>query len=432
MRKFQQMLGIAIFVALASQFNIGLLESSFVVSAGIIIFVIFLYNYDDISPVYMGILSGIMVYLMRLAAYQITLSKGNEVIISYMPEIIFYIFYSILYKVLLNNGKKDRLGFALIALILCDFTSNFIEGFLRFFILKEIDLIKVIPSLLLVSFVRSTIVWIALVLFNYYNMMLRKREHEERYKRLLYLTSQLKTEIFWIEKNMDNIEKVMVESYELYEQISNKQNSENWANKALNIARDVHEIKKENGLIVRGIKSITENKLKDKGMEYKDISNILLETMKREAKNINKNIKIEFIVGENFYTGKHYYLMSVLRNLIMNSMDAIKEGQLDGKIIMVHRVENTDHIFQIGDNGEGICENDIKNIFSPGFSTKINYETGVINRGLGLSIVKHIVEEELKGNIEVKSILGKGTTFIISIPRKLLEEKLHENINSWW
>ncbi|KAF5028192.1 Sensor histidine kinase GlnK [anaerobic digester metagenome] len=260
--------------------------------------------------------------------------------------------------------------------------------------------------------------------------MLTKREHEDRYKKLLWLTSQLKTEIFWIEKNMDNIEKVMSQSYNLFEQISNNKNKDNWANNALNIARDVHEIKKENGLVVRGIKSITENKLNDNGMEYKDINNILLETMIRESKNINKHIEFEFIMGENFYTEKHYYLMSVLRNLIMNSMDAISESQFDAKISVVHSVDEIDHIFQISDNGSGINENDINEIFSPGFSTKINYDTGEINRGLGLSIVQYIVEEQLKGEVKVNSKLGIGTIFNINIPKIILEEKSNENIHS--
>ena len=211
-------------------------------------------------------------------------------------------------------------------------------------------------------------------------MMITKREHEDRYKRLLWLTSQLKTEAYWLEKNMDNIKKVMKQSYDLFEQITTDKNKGSWAKSALNIARDVHEIKKENGLAVRGIKGITEGEFVDKGMDYRDINNILLETMKRESARTDKQIEFDFTVGQNFYTDKHYYLMSVLRNLIMNSMDAISVDQRDGKISLVHSVDEKAHIFYIWDNGAGIDENDMKLIFSPGFSTKINYDTGEINR----------------------------------------------------
>jgi two-component system sensor histidine kinase YcbA len=430
MKGLKKIISASILVALASQINLGLSESDFVVSAGVIIFVTFLYYYEDINSISMGMLSAVMVFLLRLAVYQVTIGYNNDVFIAYMPEMLFYIFYPLLYKLLIKNGRKHNIGFVFFALISCDFLLNSIEVFFRYFIFADTIIIEVIPSLLVVSIVRSSLVLAILVAFNYYDLMLTKREHEDRYKKLLWLTSQLKTEIFWIEKNMDNIEKVMSQSYNLFEQISNNQNKDNWANNALNIARDVHEIKKENGLVVRGIKSITENELNDNGMEYKDINNILLETMIRESKNINKHIEFEFVMGENFYTDKHYYLMSVLRNLIMNSMDAISESQFDAKISVVHSVDEIDHIFQISDNGSGINENDINEIFSPGFSTKINYDTGEINRGLGLSIVQYIVEEQLKGEVKVNSKLGIGTIFNINIPKIILEEKSNENIHS--
>jgi len=110
-------------------------------------------------------------------------------------------------------------------------------------------------------------------------------------------------------------------------------------------------------------------------------------------------------------------------------MDAISGSQVDAKISVLHSVDERAHVFYISDNGAGIDENNIKEIFSPGFSTKINYDTGEINRGLGLSIVKYIIEEQLEGSVEVESKIGKGTTFIIRIPKMILEEEANENIH---
>ena len=56
----------------------------------------------------------------------------------------------------------------------------------------------------------------------------------------------------------------------------------------------------------------------------------------------------------------------------------------------------------------------------PGFSTKINYETGQVSRGLGLSLVKDIVETQLGGSIDVHSENG-CTEFIMRIPKQNLE-----------
>lgn len=426
-KTIQRYLIALLLVALASQVNLELFESDFVVSAGVILFVIFLYNYDDINPIVFGILSGAIIIVLRLVVYQIIGNVNTEVVTSYMPEMVFYVIYSIFYMLFLENDRKNNLGFVYIVFIICDFASNLIEVFVRYTVLEEFTFLKFIPTLLIVSFIRSSIVWIVLTAFNYYNMMLTNKEHEERYKRLLLLTSQLKTEMYFIEKNMDNIEKVIVQSNELFEKINNNKDNDKWADISLIISKEVNEIKKDNELVVRGIKDITEKELKDEGMEYKYISNILLEAIKKEMKICNKNIEFEFNIGENFYTIKHYYLISILRNLIMNSMDAIRRSQENAKISVIHENNEQLHIFTITDNGAGIDDEYLKQIFTPGFSTKVCNETGQVNRGLGLCIVKNIVEEHLKGSLEVNSKPGIGTSIVISIPRIYLEEKAHKD-----
>ena len=155
-------------------------------------------------------------------------------------------------------------------------------------------------------------------------------------------------------------------------------------------------------------------------MDFKDIITILDEAMKREIKHGDKDIVLLFETGENFYTTKHYFLMSIFRNLIMNGIDAILDSGKQAIIRFTHKIEGEKHVFIISDTGSGIDETDLNNIFTPGFSTKINYKTGQINRGLGLSVVQDIVERELKGRITVSTQKGEGTTFYIEIPETSL------------
>lgn len=65
---------------------------------------------------------------------------------------------------------------------------------------------------------------------------------------------------------------------------------------------------------------------------------------------------------------------------------------------------------EISDTGEGISDENLKNLFDPFFTTKM---TGT---GMGLPITLRIIEEH-KGSVKVKSQVGKGTTFIITLPQ---------------
>ncbi len=157
-------------------------------------------------------------------------------------------------------------------------------------------------------------------------------------------------------------------------------------------------------------------------MNYYEILDILRHMINIEI----KNTKIIFKIGkeENFNTIYHYYLISIFRNIIMNSIDALKDKD-NGLIYLNHNSINIDningHCFEIIDNGQGIDKEDKKYVFNPGFSTKIDFNTGDVNRGLGLSIVKDIVETKLNGFVTLTSTKGKGTKFMIFIPKDVLE-----------
>ncbi len=100
-------------------------------------------------------------------------------------------------------------------------------------------------------------------------------------------------------------------------------------------------------------------------------------------------------------------------NIITNALQALGD---EGKIVLkTSRIENFVAI-KIMDNGVGIPEENLEEIFEPLYTTKAK---GI---GLGLAIVKEIIDEH-KGSIEVESKVGEGTTFIIKLPLKAsLEE----------
>ena len=420
--KFKKMIIISIIIAITSQINMNLLISDFRVSIAIILFPVFLYLFDEQDTIKIGVMCAISVYILRVGIYFIGNGSFIEILLAYFPEIFFYVFYSMFFKIINKTIVTINFKRSLITLILSDYLGNFIEILIRN--LENFTMVKsnVIITLFYVAVIRSIISLIILNSLKFYKLLLMKEEHEKRYKKLLLLTSELKTEMYWMKKNMNGIEKIMGNAYDLFEKISLQEESDTWAKISLDIAKDVHEIKKEYGLVVRGIEEITENKTQDKGMYFKDIINILEDSMKNEVKFRKLNIDLFFYVNRNFYTTKHYYLMSIFRNLIMNSLDALSTTIDNASISFIEKSTEEKFIFIISDTGCGIKESDLMYIFSSGFSTKINYNTGEINRGLGLSIVENIVEEDLKGTIKVNSIENSGTTFYITINKSELED----------
>ncbi len=93
-------------------------------------------------------------------------------------------------------------------------------------------------------------------------------------------------------------------------------------------------------------------------------------------------------------------------NLIVNAIEAMESGK--GLLQIRTRIEEDKCIVEITDNGHGMTENQLSNVFEPYFSTKKN------GNGLGLTNTANIILNH-KGDISVTSKPGKGTTFVIKI-----------------
>ena len=107
-------------------------------------------------------------------------------------------------------------------------------------------------------------------------------------------------------------------------------------------------------------------------------------------------------------------LNQVFINLLVNAAQAIEK---EGEIKVATRTMDGKVEIAISDTGTGIPEESLPKIFDPFFTTK---EVGK-GTGLGLNVAYNIIKKH-KGTIDVKSQLGKGTTFIISIPVKGVDE----------
>ena len=104
-------------------------------------------------------------------------------------------------------------------------------------------------------------------------------------------------------------------------------------------------------------------------------------------------------------------LHQVLTNLIDNAVDAIVG---EGKILIATSQTPDDFLISIRDTGPGISEAIRGKIFDPFFTTK------PVGRGTGLGLaISYGIVQDHAGSIEVKSELGVGTEFIVTIPLDL-------------
>ncbi|MBT8386440.1 MAG: hypothetical protein KJO12_03425 [Ignavibacteria bacterium] len=99
-------------------------------------------------------------------------------------------------------------------------------------------------------------------------------------------------------------------------------------------------------------------------------------------------------------------------NLLSN---AIKYSSAKTKSTITTFVQNGYAVVEVKDEGAGIPDEDLKNIFDPYFRTKKTKIVKAEGTGLGLAIVQHIIKAH-NGKIDVKSKVGKGSTFSISFP----------------
>jgi two-component system sensor histidine kinase PilS (NtrC family) len=129
-----------------------------------------------------------------------------------------------------------------------------------------------------------------------------------------------------------------------------------------------------------------------------------------EHRALPTNLKVSREYGETLPTrADPQRLRQAVWNLCLNAVQAMPEG---GELRVGARTlrERGDRLqISLTDTGQGIGEADLPHIFEPFFSTKPE------GSGIGLALVYRVVEEH-GGSIEVRSRVGEGTTFILTLP----------------
>lgn len=143
---------------------------------------------------------------------------------------------------------------------------------------------------------------------------------------------------------------------------------------------------------------------------------MLLDEVYADFKNYVEASKIEFnydnIDDDIYINGDYKRLKQVFINLIKNSMEAIKEkNERNGLISIKTMIDNNYINIAVEDNGIGIDNNTLKDIYKPFFTTKQD------GTGLGVCFSKEVIDA-LGGKINYYTDYGKWTKVLVSFPIK--------------
>ncbi len=156
-----------------------------------------------------------------------------------------------------------------------------------------------------------------------------------------------------------------------------------------------------------------------KNLNYsKQDINYVVETSYREYRHIAKKKKIDYTLDLDESSPQasidEKFFKTALNNIIHNAIKYTSEGSVRIKI-KTKRSKKNIYIYII-DTGIGIDKSNYQKIFDPFVQESIGLSRKYEGTGIGLSVSKRYIEI-LGGKIKVKSKLGKGTEFIIIIPK---------------
>ncbi len=186
----------------------------------------------------------------------------------------------------------------------------------------------------------------------------------------------------------------------------------------------------------RGVATLKPVNLNDVIMEYLKSPEYI------KLKAYYPEVKVEGLEPDLFnISGSHIHLSKTVMNIITNAIEAVegpgrvivstKNRYIDKPVTGYDYIEEGDYVvFTVSDTGIGISQEDMERIFEPFYTKKVMGRSGT---GLGMAVVWGTVKDH-KGYIDVKSNVGKGTTFKLYFPvtrMKLLKEKSPSSIKEY-
>ncbi len=157
--------------------------------------------------------------------------------------------------------------------------------------------------------------------------------------------------------------------------------------------------------------AVDQSNLEKRDFAVKSYIEEILLSLKPQLKKNQHHITID---GEEYLTICSYpgAFSQIITNLIMNSLAHAYQEEEVGYLSFAIHSESEQLVIEYQDDGCGIPAEHLSKVFEPFFTTK----RGKGGTGLGMHITHDLITKKLNGTIKVKSVVGTGTTFTISLP----------------
>lgn len=169
-------------------------------------------------------------------------------------------------------------------------------------------------------------------------------------------------------------------------------------------------------LLVQDIIQLSKVQSREPLAEFQDVDlSVVIAEALDQTSTIAKKAGVETkVTGKTSIqvSGSPEMLTALFKNLLENAINYSKE---DSKVVVKVKQKDNQVEISFSDNGIGISPEDQGRIFERFYRVDPSRSRATGGTGLGLSISKHIVNQH-GGEIAVKSKLGKGSTFIVTLP----------------
>ncbi|WP_228548380.1 sensor histidine kinase [Sporosarcina obsidiansis] len=394
---------IAILTALTGELKVmPFAEETFRFALGGIVFFLLILIYPPISMLRTGFITAVTVVLFRVMEEIWIGAMLVDSLLMHVPVFLFYFLFAVGWHFVdLEKYKSLPLQLGALA-FLFEVMGNTSEHALRNWWMHDSLLnTKEWGILLGVALLRSFFT------VGLYSSVALSKE-KQRVEEMLGVGSELYAEALYLQKSMNHIEQITASSHDLYRKLR-KEGQRELSTQALQIAQEIHEVKKDSQRILAGLSKWT-SRQEVTTFYISDLLELVVSANEKYSELIGRECSIETSINTDFQTDQHIPLLAVLNNLTSNAVEAMEQ---QGRV-MISVDSNKEWIyFRVQDTGKGIPVDHEDVIFEPGYTTKFN-EQGVAATGIGLSHVATIIQA-LQGTIRVNR-LEEGLVFEVKIP----------------